>query len=339
MQLSKTSSFLISPGKNRDDPPEVHGTFLPATGRLHRMLRDVFDRSDQECQLPIRFVMSPEGKKQNPARDLMIAFIEAPSMPNGRAIAERLRDTTTGKSHLGLLFVLLGTEAKSWKLLLSRFPADQGVIAESKKGTLEVEFIERVFMKNAATYKAALYKGTSFDSHLWSGAAIDKQLNMTTHQAANYWIREFLASDFETNSKQGTKRFAVALREASHSTQDPSTKHELFAASMLVTGFASQAVSINDMLDRFSLSPGARGAVLSKLAYEDLAKDIFVIDLEEFISHAALASIELHNGGLLLAPPDRFDEVFTMETIDPIARHYRFTTEGKIVDERVRGRR
>jgi hypothetical protein len=234
---------------------------------------------------------------------------------------------------------LLGSDKNDLKLVLSRFPADQGVVAETTKESLTIEFIEQIFMKNAATYKAAVYKGSSFDKDFWGGSAVDKQLNMTTHQAANYWIREYLASDFETTSKQGTKRFAVALREASHSTHDPATMHEILAASMLATNLAGQVVSINDILDRFQLSPTTKDNIISKLTYADLAADSFIFDAEEFLSHAALASIELNNGGILLAPPNTFDDVFTQEPVPDRALEYRFSTEGKIIDERLRGRR
>jgi hypothetical protein len=339
MRLSKIGSFLIAPGKNLEEPSDVEGTFLPLKGSLHRMLVEIFDRSNRECQLPIRFVMAPDGTQSNRARQLIIEFIQHPSVASAKPLAEGLRDVTTNKSGLGLLFLLLGSDAKAHKLVLSRFPADQGVVAEATRGTLTVEFIERVFMKSAASYKAALYEGTSFDAHFWSGSVVDKQLNMTTHQAANYWIREFLASDFETTSKAGTKRFAVALRDASRSVQDPDTKHELVAASMLVKGLANQVLTINQILERFNLSEPARQAVISKLPYPALADDAFLLDPAEFVAHAAFASVELHTGGILLAPPDRFEEVFKREPVNPARQEYRFTTSGRIVDEKVRGRR
>ena len=339
MQLGEAASFLIAPGKKLDPPPTVQGTFIGTSGRLRQMLGDVFTRSDQECQLPIRFAMSPEGEMKNPARDLIIAFCKNPTMVNGKAIAERLRDSTTNRSGLGLLFLLHGSDKKRTKLVLSRFPADQGVVAEASKGSLTVEFIERVFMKNAATYKATVYKGASYDKDFWLGSAVDKQLNMTGYQAANYWIREFLNSDFETTSKQGTKRFAVALREASRSAPNSSTKHELVGASMLAANLGGQVVTINDILNKFNLSEAARDAIISKLGYSALAGDTFVFDAEEFLAHAALASVELNTGAIMLAPPDRFNAVFSRETVVEGGDEYRFRTQGRIVDEKVRGRR
>jgi hypothetical protein len=339
MDLQKAASYLVSPSKNLPNPPQPQGTFLPLTGNLHDMLLQVFHRSDQECQIPIRFVMAQDGTQTNPARDSILRFIQHPTLPNGLTIANRLSIFSTNKSGLGLLFLLLGGDGKKHKFVLSRFPADQGVVAEAKTDTLEVEFIERVFMKSAASYKAALYKGESFDAHFWSGAAVDKQINASAYQIADYWIRDFLASDFETTSKAGTKRLAVALREASKAAKDIATKHELVAVTMLVPSLANQVLSIRDIMERYHLSDNAKGEILSHLAYPDLADDTFLLDREEFINHAAFASVELNSGGILLAPPDRFEECFQREAIDAQKREYRFTTVGRIVDERVRGRR
>lgn len=339
MQLSMIASFLIAPGKNLEKPPEIKGTFLPSEGNIYQMLGGVFDKADEECNLPIRFIMAPDGKPSNPARDLIIEFIKDPSLPNGKILAERLRDVTTKTPGLGLLFILLGYEDKITKFVLSRFPADQGILAEATRDTLALEFIERVFMKNASSYKAALYKGGSFDADFWSGSIIDKQLKMTPRQAANYWIRDFLASDFETTSKAGTKRFAIALRNASRSTKDASTQHELVATSMLVKGLAGKIVTIQQIFDSYNLSKEAREVIISNLAYPGLANDAFLFDRDEFISQAAFASIELNTGGILLAPPDLFEDVFQKELINPDIQEYRFTTSGRIVDEKVRGRK
>ena len=339
MALSSFSSYLVFPGKHLEEPQDTQGAMLPLSGNLFNMLLEVFDRSDYECNIPIRFVMAADGSQTNEAMDLILDYISNPSIENGRLIANRLRDYTTNKSGLGLLFLLLGNNENGYKFVLSRFPADQGVVAEARRDTLAVEFIERVFMKSAASYKAARYEGDSFDSDFWSGNAVDKQLNATNYQIAYYWIREFLASDFETTSKAGTKRFARALRDASKTAEDLSTKHEIVALSTLMRGLTNQAVSIQDIMERFSLSDLAREEITSKLPYDELVHDIFQFDLDEFANHAPFASVELHTGGILIAPPDRFEECFEREMISEKNNEYRFTTEGRVVDERILGRK
>ena len=53
-------------------------------------------------------------------------------------------------------------------------------------------------MKSATAYKAAVYTEKSLDSDFWKGRAVDKQINSSETSISNYWIREFLESDFLT---------------------------------------------------------------------------------------------------------------------------------------------
>ena len=338
MPVTHIASFLVSPGKNLENPPDAKGTMLPLSGRLFNMLNFIFEKSDNECDIPIRFVMAEDGSQNNEARNGILAFIEQPTLGNGRVLAERLRDLTTQKPGLALFFIIVGREGNNTKVVLSRFPADEGILAEPHEDTLQVEFIERIFMKNAKSYKAALYKGSSLRGDFWKGSAIDKQINESSHQIANYWIHGFLASDFETTSKAGTKRLAIAIREASKKANNLETKQQLVAFATLVHGIAGQGVSINEMAERYSLSEGARETLISQLPYRELANDSFILDSDEFSQHVAYTSVELDNGGILIAPPDRFEICFQRELVNDELRTVRFITEGQIVDEKIKGR-
>jgi hypothetical protein len=77
------------------------------------------------------------------------------TLVRGRRIAARLQNVTTHRSGLGLLFLITGTEGLESKIIISRFPADEGILAEANREALTVEFLERIFVKNARAYKAA----------------------------------------------------------------------------------------------------------------------------------------------------------------------------------------
>jgi hypothetical protein len=49
--------------------------------------------------------------------------------------------------------------------------------------------------------------------------------------------------------------------------------------------------------------------------------------------------VELDTGGIMLAPSDRFDATFERELLDKDSHKYKFSTVGRVVDERLRGRR
>lgn len=301
------------------------------------MLAGVFENSTTECTVPIRFVT--DGPQQNDVRDEIRELLKHPTLGNGRKLADRLRDVSTGKSGLGLLFLLLGQDGEHHQIVLSRFPADQGVLAERKQGALQVSFVERIFMKNAKTYKAAVYQGKAMDSGFWKGHVVDRQISAGQEQIARYWIRDFLTSDFMTTSKAGSKRLAVALKEASKAVNSIQEKQEILAAIALTRNFYGKTVSIRDLSTRLNLSLSVRAAIEAQVPNATLLTDTFVLDSQEFQHHAAYASIELDQGAMLTAPADKFDECFSREAVDEPEQRYRFITEGRIVDERLKARR
>src|SRR5262245_51986031 len=113
------------------------------------MPRGIFDRSDVECDTEISFNHNAQGIQQNDSMDLLLSYVGSRTLANSRKIAARLQTMTTHKSGLGLLFLMYRNDGSDSKLVLSRFPADQGILAEESKDQLKVEFLEKVFMKSA----------------------------------------------------------------------------------------------------------------------------------------------------------------------------------------------
>ena len=186
--------------------------------------------------------------------------------------------------------------------------------------------------------KAALYQGDAPDADFWSGFVVDKQLNQSSDQIANYWITDFLASDFKTTSKAGTRRLSIALREATH-TAPLAAKREIVAAIALAKGMFGKSLSIVSFLQQLSLSDEAQAAVISRLPNPDTIGETFILDPEEFIENAPLAMVELDTGGIMLAPSDKFEATFERELLDQVTHKFRFSTVGRVIDERLRGRR
>jgi hypothetical protein len=339
MKPNKILSYLVPAGKGQEEPEEVSGTPVPLSGNLFNMLSGVFEKSESECKVPIRFVTS--GTQQNDVREEVCALLRNPTLPKGQRLAQRLRDVSTAKSALGLLFLLIGQDGPIHKIVIARFPADTGVLAERQPGSLRVAFVEQIFMKTAKTYKAALYKGKSLESGFWDGNVADRQIAASQDQVAHYWIREFLQSDLKTTSKAGSKRLATALKEASKVADTLQTKHELLAAIALTPNFYGRTVSIRDLSTRLNLSVSARKAIESQFNNDELLTDTFVLDSDEFQRHAAFAMVELDQGAMMTAPAERFDKCFKREQIDgtDLQPRFRFTTEGQIVDERLKSRK
>lgn len=340
MKITHIASFLVSPGKNLENPPEVTGTVVPLKGRLFNMLNVIFENSDTECDIPIKFKMSPEGKQENEVREQILAFTNKPSITSGKSLAIRLRDHTTQKSGLALLFIILGKDEDTdhKKIVLSRFPADEGIVADISSGQLQVDYIERIFMKSQKYYKAALYKNYP-RGDWWSGLAVDKQQSdHKSNELADYWIFDFLSSEFITTNKSGTRRLAIAVREVTNKINDVNIKQEIISFSTFARNQTGRKVSISQLVDAFNPSSSTKEILTNKYT-EDVNNELFVLDAEEFALHVAYTSIELDNGGILTAPQGKFEDCFKTEIINDDEGVIRFSTEGRIVDERIRSRK
>jgi hypothetical protein len=332
MALEAIYSFLTYPKRNQPDDPVGPGAAIPIRDdRLNRMLSGIFANAGQDCSVPVMFV-SDGAQQANSVRSELLTLVGRRSLKAATPLAARLQRATGGQSGMGLLFICLGQDNGRSRIVISRFPADEGVVAETSRAALSVQFVEQVFLKSAYSYKAATYIATGRPDQLWSGHVIDRQINAGNKAVADYWISDFLLSEFATTPAAGTKRLAAALRAALSSSQNVSVKHEITSAAHLAQNLPNRALTIADFCDQFHFSDETKHLVLSKVKAR-LANERFRFDAQEFSRHIAYKQIELDNGAVLTAPADRFAQVF-QET------HHRdertFMTSGAIIDERLK---
>jgi hypothetical protein len=328
-------TFLVHPGKGSTGKAQIVGTTVSLTGGMFNLLDGIYAKADHECDVDITFSPTVDGQQQNDCRDLVIAYLGKPDLAKGSKIAERLAAYTDRRSGLGLLFLIAGKVGREHKIVLSRFPTGSAIYVDENPNALSVQFLERVFMKNKTSYKAVVYQHASLRGGFWSGRAIDKQLNPLSGEPSNYWISDFLLSDFTTTPAAGTRRLAIALRDAAKKAP-LSIKQELTAAGTLAGGLAGQRLSINDFSNRLGLSQSAKTAIAGELKSSQAAQELFQFDAATYKSLVAYKSVELSNGALLTADTDRFDKVFQQEPIDGIKDEVKFITKGKVVDEKLK---
>lgn len=337
MAIEKIHSFLIQPGKKLEEQPEIKGTEIEHKGKLFDMLKETYDKSEKDCKIEIAFEPTSDGEQQNDCRDLVLNYLKQQSRENAALIAGRLQSVTNRQSGLALLFLIVGSQTKNkkqeTKIVISRFPADNGILADIDRQELTVSFIEKVFMKNASAYKSALYSGELSDSGFWEGKAVDKQINSNMVSISNYWVRDFLMSDFRTTSAAGTRRLAIALRDIVSKSSDLQIKEEIAASARLASGLNRKVISPRLYCEKFSLSEKTQESVRTAMKTDYLYTERFPFSAEEFSIHIAFQSIELDNGAILTAESQKFDTVFKRESVE---QSVRFTTQGLIVNQKLR---
>ena len=334
MPVQNIHAFHVHPGRGIKQKPIV-GTSVALSGGMFTLLGGVYLKSDSECDVDITFCPTLEGKQQNDCRDLIVGYVNGPTLPRAKPIAERLATHTDHRSGLGLLFLIAGKEGREHKIVLSRFPTDNAIYVDEDANALSVEFLERVFMKNKTSYKAVVYRDASLKGGFWSGRAVDKQINRPSGEPSNYWISDFLLSECTVTPAAGTRRLAIALRDASKkATLD--VKQELISAANLASGLAGQRISIDTFANQFNLSVSARDAMARELKAPRVSAEVFKFDLSEYRTLIAYKSVELDSGALLTAQVADFDKVFHQEFTDKEKDEVKYSTTGKVINEKIK---
>lgn len=332
MAVKTIHSFLVHPGKHLEPKarPKIGGTRLVQSKgeALWSMLSDIYNYSDEECDIDIKFTATDQ---KNEMRDLVLRYSKKAEMATARTLAERLQAVTTNKPKLGLMFVMMGAETTGAKVVISRFPADNGItVDDTPDDELSVQFLERVFMKNRATYKAATYQGTK-DEDFWFGTAVDKQINESA--LSNYWVKEFLLSEFRTTAKAGSRRLAQAVR-ASYADADGAVKQELLSMCALARSLNGKKTSASKILKQLALSEPAVALVKKHIGPAHLFDDGFSFQYEEFEQQTGYRQLVLDNGAGISALAPSFADVFEQTELDE--GRVQFRTTGKVMNDQVR---
>ncbi len=335
MPINNIHSFLVHPSKHSEEQPEINGTEIRMEGSLYRMLLDIYNRSPIECKIELLFRSDDEGQQNNEFRNLMINYIQNPNIDNGKLIAENLQKVTTKRSGLGLMFIIFGEVDNDYQIVISRFPADEGIIATELSDNLSLDFIESVFLKNTKAYKSVIYKSDSLQGGFWRGKAIDYQIS-GNRELSDYWIYDFLQSQLLTTGPAGTKRLANALKDAIKKAPRLDIRQELISTTSILRSRNGQTISTRQLCEQIGLSNEAFTLLEKAFERRDLMDEVFQFDLDEFNKHVLYRLVALSNGGLVIAEDDHFNEVFTQQLINSNQGIIRFTTEGKIIDEKLR---
>jgi hypothetical protein len=234
--IKEIRSFLIKPGKGQESPSPI-GTDVDLKGPVFDLLANIFHSSDAECNIDIRF-RAINGDQDNDVRDALISYLEetkpSDAMSMAQNLALSLQNVTTNLSGQGLLFLISGNSGPHNKLVISRFPADNGIVADEGTDKLKISFIEQVFMKNMRAYKAVAYTNLTSTSNVWKGRAIDRQITDLKNPTSKYWIEDFLQSEFAITATLGSERFADALKKVMNGEFSDTIKSETAAAAALL---------------------------------------------------------------------------------------------------------
>src|SRR5580658_6594945 len=131
MSITRIHSYLVHPSRGEKSAPVISGVVVPHTGKLFEMLERLDKDAERECDIDIVF-RSAKAVQQNDCRDLLLTHLSKKDLQTGHDVASRLQAATDKRSGLGLLFLIIAKNQHGSRLMVSRFPAEPGVMAEER---------------------------------------------------------------------------------------------------------------------------------------------------------------------------------------------------------------
>lgn len=319
MPIDKVFAHLVYPNHKGELPTPFVGSEIKLEGKLFGMIKEVFDSSSNECNIDVRFESSDQNHE---VRELILDLISRRDQDAAGKIAARLASMTTRRSQLGLFFVVLCKEQSKDIVLFSRFPTEQAILADEKDGGLNVEYIEKVFVKKWSSYKGAMFSDSVSRSGFWSGKVVDRQINTADGDASKYWVEKFLGASFVATSLLGTTRFARALsaasRGGSHVIQD-----EINSSIAYMRQFDGKLSSIDEITNRLGFSEETTAAIKAQMPSGTDGQH-FTLDFPTLRNSVSFRTIKLANGVSITADSTEFRNLVSMET--------RKTDDGELVE-------
>ena len=335
MTITRIDSYLVFPSKKAYGPTQFRGTEVELSGQVFDLLNKIYKKANEECNIDISFNMSEDGNQHNLCRSLFLNYMNYPSLSSGYSIADRLAQITTERSGLGLLFIIKGQNDKLNRMMIARFAVDNGILAEESLSNINLKFIDKVFLKNAISYKAVLYEDKSINHGFWRGSAVDRQINAKEIRISNYWIKDFLLSDFITTKELGSRRLLFAIRDSINQSSDEDIKRELFSALNILPNFSGKSISPSEFMETLSFSEASRDLVKSNMKSQILYDQKFLVHAQTLAEAGAYRFVALDNGAALSAPTDKFDDIFNVHDSENKGLKT-FKTEGSIIHDKIR---
>src|SRR5690625_4648529 len=130
MAIEHLHTYLVYPNKGVDPPRPIGGISVPLEGEVFGLLQDVYAKSERECSIDIAFDRADDGAAHIDCLTLLLTHARTPSVETRLPLATRLGSCSTRRSALGLLFLATGMAEQQRKIVIARFAAHSGILAD-----------------------------------------------------------------------------------------------------------------------------------------------------------------------------------------------------------------
>ena len=325
---------IVPPLKGVDEPTEteiVESKILDETEPGFDYLLKLFDSVHNTCKIGITF--ESDGDQNNQIRSLIVNMVDKEdenlNLIDASWLANHLAKLTDERNKTGLFVILIGKKLQLNRVVLLRFRAEEVVYKKSLENGFRIDRLEQAYSQNSKYYKAAYYEDYSAKrSTFWDGFILDKQRRKETI-VSEYWLKDFLLSDYSMSNYQGTLRLADYIKNFAKAIDDVAEQQTIFeSVRNLRNNAEDRDISVLDFADDF-LPVNLRSRFKEFVGQDDINASLFNIDFEAYDHALPYHVMQMENGISLIVPTFMGNDYLTISDAGNGKKKYSF--EGKLI--------
>ena len=305
------------------------------------MLDEFFSKSRLEHEPTVSFRVEhrtgASGSQSHDVRTLIMDY-EFGSAPRAKSaavrLATRLGESMDARSSFTLLMLAAYADGGTGRLVAWAFPKEKPFHFRVRGSKAKITVLQNAFSRTSSFRKAALYEGRNRQVDFWKGRVIDKQAMSGFGTAADYWISDFLDSEYSMTGQIGTRLLAKSLRLTYDELSDPHEKDQVSGAIVAIHSSQRPRWSMARFANEY-LSGNAKAVFLGKVP-PDTRNTTFSFVAREFDDKLNFRVFKLRDNVMISAP---FGAIGASVQIIESPNQRKVKCEGIVVDDKIRAKK
>lgn len=326
---------IVPPSYGVEKPAEkIESKILEETEPGIEYLIKIFDTAHQACKIGINFISDDHQK--NEVRTDILDILNSTNSNHKLKIADKLSESlskiTDDRNKTGLFVILVGKKLETNRIVLIRLRAEEVVYKKSVSKGFKIDKLEQAFSKKSNYYKVAYYEGhLAQRSTFWNGYILDRQKKSET-VVSNYWLKEFLKSDYAMSPVQGTRRLADYIKSFVRTLENVQEQRIVYeSVRTLRTNDTNDALSVIQYSEDY-LPVILRERFRVFVGDDELNNTHFNVDFDTYDAELPYQVFEMQNGISLTIPTFMGENYLEITALNNGNSKYSF--EGVLVNQK-----
>ncbi|MBN72960.1 MAG: hypothetical protein CME32_27205 [Gimesia sp.] len=305
----KIHAYEVVPQRLENDAEDPRGGAFTADAAFKLELEKYLKNSKLPSRPEISFRfedMTETGIRSHTVRQSIMDYCFGASATSKKAslkLARLLSKSMDNRSPYTLLMLVAykgQTDESFRRLVMWAFPKDEPFQFTARNGTAKIKIPKDIFSRSSSFKKGSLYEGFQNDSAFLQGYVIDRQAENSWGTAADYWVSQFLDSQFSLTGTAGTRLLARTLKLTHENLIESTDRNQITDSIRAAFTSTKQRLSMHIYANEY-LTGNAKSTFLSYSPPETL-KTKFDFDKAEFEEKVQLRVFRLDNDVVVSAP-------------------------------------